>query len=284
LSREKSISVGRRYKDWGLYNKAYPDGITSQQKTDSVFTGRDSLFRSFRRAIANYSANYQIPQAPYPPRELNVSSSSNRVDLSWSLFSGGSAVRGFRIYRAVGRSDGNYTKIADLPGSVSSYSDTTGLVRGIAYYYYMQCVGDPADNNGAGGTPAGVALTSNRAYSQAYDYAVLQRPPGTLDEIVIVPNPYSIGAYYNQNDPYSLLFPGQKDKIAFFNVPGRCRIRIFTELGELINTIDHNNGRGDEYWNSITSSNQVVVSGVYLVVFEDLDSGKTSIKKLVVIR
>lgn len=284
LSREKSISVGQKHKAWGLYNKAYPDGLTSQQKDDSVFTGRDSLFQTFRRAIANYNSGYAIPQSPYPPREFTLESSGNRIDLRWSLYGSGPAVRGFRIYRAVGRSDGLYTKIADLPGSVASYSDTLGLVRGVAYYYYMQCVGDPADNNGAGGTPAGVALTSNRAYSQAYDFATLQRPPGTLSDIVIVPNPYSIGAYYRQDDPYSLLFPGQKDKIAFFNVPARCRIRIFTELGELVNTIDHNNGRGDEYWNSITSSNQVVVSGVYLVVFEDLDGGKTVVKKLVVIR
>jgi len=61
-------------------------------------------------------------------------------------------------------------------------------------------------------------------------------------------------------------------------------IRIYTELGELIKEIVHNDGTGDAYWNSITSSNQVIVSGIYIVVFENKDTGEKTIKKLVVVR
>lgn len=100
-----------------------------------------------------------------------------------------------------------------------------------------------------------------------------------IDAIRIAPNPYIISS--NEN---SLRFPGEPDKIAFFNIPGNSTIKIFTELGELIKVIEHNDGTGDAYWNSITSSNQVIVSGVYLVVFEDNDTGDRTIKKLVVIR
>jgi hypothetical protein len=82
----------------------------------------------------------------------------------------------------------------------------------------------------------------------------------------------------------TLRFEGEGDKIAFFNIPGQCRIRIFTELGELIKEIEHLDGSGDAYWNSVTSSNQVIVSGIYIVVFENLQTGERIIKKLSVIR
>ncbi|MFH0992476.1 MAG: hypothetical protein V1799_20950 [bacterium] len=99
------------------------------------------------------------------------------------------------------------------------------------------------------------------------------------DAIRIAPNPYIISSNENR-----FRFPSEGDKIAFFNVPANCLIKIYTELGELIKEIVHNDGTGDAYWNSITSSNQVVVSGVYIVVIEDKDTGEKIMKKLVVIR
>jgi hypothetical protein len=97
--------------------------------------------------------------------------------------------------------------------------------------------------------------------------------------IRIAPNPYIISSSEN-----TLRFPSEPDKIAFFNIPAKCVIKIYTEVGELIKEIVHNDGTGDAYWNSITSSNQVIVSGVYIVVFENTDTGEKTIKKLVVIR
>ena len=99
------------------------------------------------------------------------------------------------------------------------------------------------------------------------------------DAIRIAPNPYIISSSEN-----TLRFPSEPDKIAFFNIPGNCVISIYTELGELIKQIVHNDGTGDAYWKSITSSNQVVVSGVYIVVFENKDTGRKTIKKLVIVR
>jgi hypothetical protein len=99
------------------------------------------------------------------------------------------------------------------------------------------------------------------------------------DAIRIAPNPYVISSSEN-----SLRFPSEPDKIAFFNIPGNCLISIYTELGELIKQIVHNDGTGDAYWNSITSANQVVVSGIYIVVFENKDTGEKTIKKLVIVR
>ncbi|MBN2572267.1 MAG: hypothetical protein JXA68_09075, partial [Ignavibacteriales bacterium] len=67
-------------------------------------------------------------------------------------------------------------------------------------------------------------------------------------------------------------------------IPGRCKIQIFTELGELIYTIDHTDGSGDASWRSVTQSNQVIVSGVYIAVITNSDTGEKAIKKFVIIR
>ena len=74
------------------------------------------------------------------------------------------------------------------------------------------------------------------------------------------------------------------DKIAFYNIPGNCTISIYTELGELIKTIEHTDGSGDEFWYSVTSSNQIVVSGIYIAVITDNSTGDKHIAKFAVIR
>ena len=101
-----------------------------------------------------------------------------------------------------------------------------------------------------------------------------------MNKIRIVPNPYIISA------DLSVRFPGtpDEDKIAFYNIPGECTIKIYTELGELIKTIEHTNGSGDEYWKSVTSSNQFVVSGIYIAVITDNKTGENKISKFVIIR
>jgi len=273
LNQDQCISVGRKYKA-GL--------ISAQVKNDSVLTGKDSLFWTFRRALANFKGGYNIPQPPLPPKSFNVNSGGDKITLTWDVYGTGPAATGFRIYRAVGKASGQYTMIYEAGPGERSFEDTSP-VRGVAYYYYILSVGSPADNNGAGLTPAG-PLVSNRIWSQTYDPAFLKRPAGNaagkenMDTIRIVPNPYSL------RRTAGLSFPDEPDKIVFFNVPGNCTIRIYTEMGELVNTIEHTDGSGDAYWNSNTSSGQVIVSGIYIVVIDNNTTGQRVIKKLSVIR
>ncbi len=273
LSREHCVSVGRAFKSGVIDAKA---------KNDSVLTGRDSLFQTFRRAIANYNSGYNIPQSPLPPKTFNAQSAGDGVDLSWDVYPGDPLLQGFRIYRARDRYDGTYSLVASLGAGERTFKDTA-LSRGYDYYYYMVSVGpvvttDPSN----GSTPVGVPLTSNRIMSQTYDKVNLLRASveTPLSRIRIVPNPFSIAS-----DISTLRFGATVgDRIAFFNIPGQCKIRIYTETGELIKEILHTNGSGDEYWNSNTSSGQVIVSGVYIVIFENMKTGERAIKKLAVIR
>ena len=73
------------------------------------------------------------------------------------------------------------------------------------------------------------------------------------------------------------------DRLMFLNIPPKCKIRIFTERGDLIDTIEHTDGSGDEAWNSITSSRQVIVSGLYIAHFE-VPGGGSTIRKFTVVR
>jgi hypothetical protein len=230
--------------------------------------------------MANYNSGYTIPSEPPPPSVLNVNS-GDPIALTWDVFNASDPnTKGFRVYRSTGRYDGNYELIHEGGPTERSYDDNTAI-RGVAYYYYVVTVGDPLLNTGVGETPTGVLL-SNRVYTQTFVPAYLKakRPPGqTMADIRIVPNPYSISS-----DPSALRFSGEPDKIAFFNIPGKCRIRIYTELGELVNEVMHTDGSGDAYWNSNSSSRQVIVSGIYIVVFEDLQTGEHAFRKLSVIR
>jgi len=273
LSREACIEIGKAYKASGGNNTALITytGV-SKTKNDWVYTGRDSLIQTFRRAVANYQSGYSILQPPPPPRVFNVNSGGDRISLSWEPYPNGETTggfKGYRVYRATGRVDSTYHEIfACGPGIngtpiVHNFDDKTA-VRGVSYYYYIVSVGDQV---------------SSRYYTQTYDPAYLRRAPGTsMDAIRIVPNPYSISS-----DPNKLRYPQEPDKIGFLNIPGECTIKIYTESGELIKTIEHTNGSGDEYWNSITSYNQVVVSGVYIAVITT-PSGDKAIKKFVIIR
>jgi len=129
--------------------------------------------------------------------------------------------------------------------------------------------------------------------------ASLRRPFGgangnySLSAIRIVPNPYNISAKGIQYGTDNLV----ADQLSFFNLPPLCKISIFTDTGELIQTINHTNGSGDETWNSQTSSGQVVASGLYIAYFEVTQDykdpqtqkllytkGETIYKKFIIIR
>jgi len=298
LSREECVRLGLKYKE---------GTISTVQKNDSVLSGRLRLLETFRRAEANYSSGFNIPQPPYPPAEFNVNGLGNKIALSWSPNPNETANNfvGYRVYRAESRADSNYHLIYQCGGtaptnpevvysaSITYAFDDVTAIRGRDYFYHVVSFTNPLPADAATLTPAG-ELESGMFYTQTYDPANLKRAAGVSpDAIRIVPNPYIISGT-NGVSRFSNEVP---DRIAFFDIPGDCSIKIYTELGELIYEIDHTNGTGDDYWNSVTSSNQVVVSGIYLVAItarsDQVDavtgevqfkSGQTIIKKLVIIR
>lgn len=267
MNRADQVKYGRQFKNGQI--SAADKNIQVIQK------GKDSLFTTWERATANFQGNWDIPQPPLPPSTFDVSGGGDKIQLSWALRSGDpNPPEGIRIYRALGDYDKDYELIADLPASASSFEDVN-VIRGFNYFYYMTSY---RTNPGGVATPSGGVLESSRYYTQTYDPTNLKRLPGnSMSDIRVVPNPF----VYN-----GIKFPGSldEDKIAFYNVPGYCTIRIYTELGELVKVIEHTNGSGDEYWYNVTSSNQIVVSGIYIAVITNDKTGEKHISKFAVIR
>ena len=270
IGRKLQVDTGVKYKK---------GQITASAKNQVVFQGRDSLFLTFKRATEAFNANWKIPQPPMPPTSFDVNSGGDRISLKWEVAATDpNPPTSFKIYRALGNVDSNYTMIYETKSASERTYDDKSVIRGFNYFYYITAVG--AATAAGPGTPAG-KLESGRYYTQTYDPANLQRQAGDkLTDIRIVPNPFNASA------GAKVRFPGtiDEDKIAFYNIPGECTIRIYSELGELIKTIEHTNGSGDEYWYQVTSSNQIIVSGIYIAVITDKKTGQNHIAKFAVIR
>lgn len=278
ISRELANETGVQFK---------AGEISALEKNEVVFQGRDSLFQTFERAIANFENGYTAPDPPLPPNEFNVDSGGDGIFLDWNYEGGEEAnISGFEIYRAEAETDSTYYKVYEAGPSERSFVDGDDTpapagtpIRGRDYYYYISAIGNANDNDGGALTPD-KPLRSSRYYTQTYDPARLQRAAGeSMSDIRIAPNPYvssAIGdfAFEEERDA---------DRLAFFEIPGDATIRIFTELGEHVRTITSRTGRGDAYWDLKTESNQRVVSGVYIVIFEDNETGERTTRKLAVI-
>jgi hypothetical protein len=251
---DKTIEVGHNwFNETGDYN--LPGGATTSDRDEYkdawVFTGKDSLFQTFQRAINNWNGGMDISQPPPPPDEFAVESGGDRIQLTWTpnaeSWPGFST---YRIYRAIGKRDTTYEQIgSDLPAGTNQYDDENAA-RGFNYYYYIISY----DNTD---------LESSLFYTRTNLAANLQRQAGSsLKAIRVVPNPYNVRAARTLQLGYGL------ERIAFLDIPALCTIKIFTERGDLVQTIEHTNGTGDEYWDLVTSSRQTVVSGIYIAYFE----------------
>ncbi len=288
-------------------------GLEEMTKNQWVMTSRDSLFTTLQRGINLYAASnnmstYPIPEAPHAPLEFSVFGRPDKVDVEWTPPAGGPSRTKWLLYRSdlwednlystgctddsnfgggtvdgsAGQIECGYELIAEMDASATSYADASPD-RGTDYYYYLQAVGgsQPNDPDGINGTPGGYPLRSSRYLTQTYQPVNLKRPPygdsGTVADARVVPNPVNLGA------DNSVRFE-QEDRVAFFNIPGDCTIKIFTEIGELVHTIVHDDGSGDELWNLTTKSRQLLVSGIYIAVITDNANGEESVLKFTVIR
>ncbi|HPG41497.1 MAG TPA: hypothetical protein PLP19_19345 [bacterium] len=285
LGREINREVGGKWLQYYKGNRTatllMPDGFVANDhnayKRAWVETGMDSILKTFRNAINNYESGYTLPAPPPPPTFFTVKSGGDRIRLSWDQnASTWPNFNGYEIYR----SEGNvmepktvYKKIFECSAAnvVHTFDDTTA-VRGFNYYYYIQ-----SKDNGA--LTDGKSLKSGLFWTVTSVPAYLRRPAHeNLADIRVVPNPYDLRARAVQfGDDF------QYDRIAFYGLPPECNIKIFTERGDLIWEREHNDGSGDELWDSLTSSGQIIVSGIYIAYFET-PAGESVYRKFVVIR
>jgi len=272
------------------------EDLSVKEKNDYVRSSRDSLFQAFQRAIDNYQSGYSIPAPPDAPSEFYVLPQGDRITLKWKRNSEEGNFKGYRLYRALSEYDSVYHLILDTSNPDDYASDDAGYcefgdksaVRGFDYYYYIEAYDDGMVDD------QGRELVSSKYETLTNISAQLKRPPGrALEEVRIVPNPYHVRAKSYQFGTAG----AQKDRIMFYNIPPQCNIKVYSERGDLVWEKDHTNNSGDEAWNSITSSRQVIVSGVYIAVIKVLEdyvdentgeiyfrTGEQIVKKFVIVR
>jgi len=309
ISPEKAWEVGTDWQagncQWDGPDKlppqypAYPslyDNENDWAKDNWVATGKDSLFINADASQWNVKNNYEVPIAP-PPPSIEVSSKPDKIALSWGAESEAvSDFAGYRVYRSrgaayptveEGRLTGTWERIfecgegTDHPEIVHSYDDADAD-RGQAYFYYVTAF-DDAESNIVDVTGTKESLESGKFLNRTTQPAHLTREPSAaLSDIRVVPNPYNINAT-------ELQYSGEPDKIMFLNLPPVCTIKIYNESGDLMRTIEHTDGSGDEAWgdllkeHSTTRSGQIVVSGLYLAYIETPE-GEHHIVKFAVVR
>lgn len=293
IGLDQSRQIG---KDW-MDNK-----ITDQQKNDAfIEAGKDSLFTALDRA--NFAWNQinkgvKLPAAP-PPPDLTVTSGPDKIIVSWgypdaSYFN--DAVTGqedwseWRVYRKNGAFltfdplDEAAVRPWELVYSTSNKNETqfvdTAVTRGLDYYYAVTAV-DNGTQNTTGFNP-GSKLESSR-YVNMSQLPVTPYLAGlnASGMVRVVPNPATAiaGAALNAGAP---------DKISFFNLPIECKLRIFTESGELVWDKDHY-GTADDDWDQKANSNQYVTSGLYILAVtdaKDIDGNSldTQFVKFIIVR
>ena len=98
-------------------------------------------------------------------------------------------------------------------------------------------------------------------------------------KIYVAPNPLVI----NSNFGGSTREGDINDKVGFYGLPKRAKIRVFSYSGQLVGEIDHNANVYSHEWFQISRNSQRIAAGVYFYTVEDLDEGTMATGKFVII-
>ncbi len=272
ISYEAADSIGSAW-----FNKQ----ITDAQKNEFVAMARDSLWRVMDRANWTWnriSKGLPVPAAPAPP-DITVTSGPDRIQVSWSYPDGSYFLDPYtnvddwdawRVYRKRGafyvndpldqNSGEQWVLVFETQDrNVTTFLDQT-IQRGVDYYYAVTAVDDGTQNTF--GINPGQKLESSRYVNRSQLPAASFKPGLDQSGLVrVVPNPATVAAG-------ALGFAGTPDKILFVNLPVECKLRIFTETGDLVKSIDHF-GTADHEWDQRTDDNQYVSSGIYILAVTD---------------
>ncbi len=251
-----------------------------------LIDGRDSLWKYVDAAKALYDRGYQTFDPPPTPtngnNSLTLTPIPSGVKVQWPPIPdsytdpdyGVNDVVGYKVYRSTFKNIGPWELVATIPhasatieGGMVTYEDT-GLSLGVGVYYQVSSYDSGHDTppswDTAGDFPNGVkALESGRVNVNTDPVYPMAIPSNNMSDVRVYPNPFIQDS--------GLLGSGEGKRIEFVNIPGECTIRIYTLSGEILQTIEHNDGSGDASWGSKTLGDyqvnkylQAVSPGIYI--------------------
>lgn len=283
----QAVSIGQRWKKT-VENVA--GGISTKDKNIALRSGRDSLFakvsrasKLFRDSNGNFNLSKGAALIGASPKSPNLtvapSAAGGAIDLQWEDVG---AVK-YRIYKRLKPS----FRLDDAPADLSkdpfpaiaavtgtSWKDTIVSV-GKNYWYAVTAV------NALGLESSRFLNRTDPSVSDPWRGSVT--PTGTLLNVFVVPNPYDRRS--------ERLYTLASNTVTFYGLTPECRIRIYTQSGDLVVTLHHFPSSGNiEQWNLLSDSKQYIAPGLYFYVVDQTkddignDFGLATSGKFVVIR
>jgi len=272
-----------------------------------LIDGRDSLWANVDAAQELYDRGYKAPHPPPTPTDgmnsltIKPTAVGQKIKIQWPPIAsdyvdpdyGENDLAGYRVYRSTFRNVGPWTLIADIAkgdetieGGLVTYEDAA--ILGVAYYYGVTSY----DTGHLDPWPVDASVTSLPSLESGMVNAnsepvyAMAATSDVLTDVRVYPNPFK---QHSQ-----LLSPGEGYRIEFVNVPAACTIRIYTLAGDLVVTIEHDDGSGSESWGSkafgdyqVNRYLQYVAPGIYLFHVEshvEGHEGKSEVGKFVIIK
>jgi hypothetical protein len=236
---------------------------------DSLYAEAADVKEVWAAGIASGFFGPKYPTFIGYPTEVSYQGAPGKNNLSWEAAPGATSYNIYRTFVDYGKQRRFVANVTGL-----TYDDTK-VDRGTDYYYAVAAV----DGSGREGTQM-MTLATNPV-------APLRGPSTAwVNAVVVVPNPYNrLGG---QESDGGFLFSGNtnaQNSVKFINLPARATINIFSTGGDLINTLKHTDGTGEESWYLVTDNNQRPASGLYLCHIQNDDNPtETRMLRLVIVR
>lgn len=280
---------------------------------------KEDLLKNVDEAIKLYNLGFNVPKPP-PTPNVTAEVKDRKVILRWGRESEEHPLfEGYRIYRSDDNgatwshqyaTDANGTPVTPIPIdqfdlanefsgvspdnpffylgsntglesilSVSATNDTiyawtdNSVVNNYTYRYWVSAYSHGDSLNEPLETPS----ANNPAIEGDNTVEVIPslQVAAALSELVrVVPNPYKVSANWESDIG--------KHQIAFTGLTATCTIRIYNVAGELVQTLEHQDGTSYAFWNLHNMQDQEVAPGLY---FFHIDAGEAGEKigKFVVI-
>lgn len=254
---------------------------------------KDSMLAHVRAARKLYANNY-LPTVFPPPtptngeNSLKISTQPGEIIIDWPPIpptyldpkNGINDLAGYRVYRSTYFTIGPWTLVADI--KIDSIELADGFVRyidknlpfGVGNYYCVTSY--DSDGNESG-----------KVNNTRFPVYPLRGPNLEFPKnVYVVPNPF--------RQHSNLTGTGERYRMEFIGIPAKCKIKIYTLTGDIIQEIDHDDGSGSEAWGSIKRLDYQlnkwtlgIAPGIYLYLVESLvpgHEGESFIGKLAIVK